>query len=204
MHYYLDGYNLMFRILRATEDFRTLREKIIADLSAKIQILDLDVTVVFDATYQRGELDRSRTQSIEILYTAEGETADEFIINELKSGRKPSDHTVVTSDKELAYLARLCHSHTETVEHFISWLNRRYKNKLRRPVSEAPPKPKIMELPKLLKKVELPPPPVESFEYYLQAFEERLKEQNPKLKPEEREYLTDMQRWLRAFEQERK
>lgn len=201
MHYYLDGYNLMFRILQATEDFRAIREKIISDLSVKIQLLDLDVTLVFDAKYQRGELARSRNHSVEILYTAEGETADEFIISELKSDCKPSDHTVVTSDKKLAYQARLCHSHTETVEHFIAWLNKRCKNKLRRAGLEANTR-RSVELPKLITKAELPSLPTEGVEYYLQIFEKRLREQISYSKREEKEFLTDMQRWLKAFEQE--
>jgi hypothetical protein len=197
MHYYLDGYNMMFRILRATEDFQSQRERIISDLSTKMQVLGLDVTVVFDAKYQKGEMSRFRTRSLEILYTAEGETADEYILNELKAESKPSEHTVVTSDKQLAYLAKLCHSHAETVEHFIAWLNRRYKNKLRRPVTEAkkhvPPTPIQAKAPAAL-------PPEQCYDYYLGVFEQRLKEQSIKSKSEPKEILSDMQRWLRAFE----
>lgn len=212
----------MFRILQATENFQSQRERIISDLSAKIQILDLDVTLVFDAKYQRGGLSRSHKHPVEIFFTAEGETADEFILNEIKSERKPSGHTVVTSDKMLAYLARLHHSHAETVEHFISWLNRRYKNKLLRPEKEIKTTTKENKLTahepaKTLKKPPLASSPVECFDFYLSNFEKRLKEQviedrfnivqeipkKKKLKshqPEEDDYLSDMQRWLKAFE----
>lgn len=198
MHYFLDGYNMMFRIARATEDFRRQREQIISDLSTKIQILELDVTVVFDAKYQPGGATRSHTPSIEILYTAEGETADEFILNELKGEKRPSEHTVVTSDKKLAYLAKLCHSKTESVEDFIGWLNRRYRNKLRRQdIKRTPIKP-LKSMAKSLPKPGTTPE--ESFDFYLHEFEKRLHKEDPISIKVEKEIVSDMQRWLRAFE----
>jgi uncharacterized protein len=216
MHYYIDGYNLMFRILRATENFQFQREKIIANLSNKIQVLGLNVTLIFDAKYRKGGLSRTYVYPIEVCYTAEGETADEFILSELKGHSKPNQHTVVTSDKKLSHLVKLLHSHTETVEQFITWLNKRYKNKLlKSKPSLIPQKPINLPVKNLLpsqiivNKIDLTSSIKDTFNFYQEEFEKRLKEQvakeslkKNKIKADSpaEPYLSDMQRWLKAFE----
>ena len=51
---------------------------------------------------------RSHYDELEILFTAEGETADEYIIDEIKNHPHPQQETVVTSDKKLAWHVRHC------------------------------------------------------------------------------------------------
>lgn len=185
MHYFIDGYNLLFRLLNG-EDLQSQREAIIHDLNKKIALVKLDVSIVFDAAFQIGERTRTHYQELEILYTAEGETADEYIIDEIKNSPHPQQETVVTSDKKLAWRVRHRSAHTESVEEFILWLNRSYKNKVRQLKKEKQkPKqePTQEALPKPLKK--LPPPslippkdaPLEAYtDYYQQAFESEYQE----------------------------
>lgn len=218
MHYFIDGYNLMFRVLRAGDDLQMQRESIIRDLNRKIQVVGLDVTIVFDAQYQKGESSRSHVQHLEILFTAQGETADECILHMLKRVKNPREQTVVTSDKKLAWLARRRGAHTETVEDFLKILNKRYQNKLKRPqvplvqetIIPSPPKKTI---PILTQKAL----PEECFEYYLEKFEsnfqeipqsqpakkseqpQKKKSQKPK-KANPEKGLSDRDRWMKAFE----
>lgn len=132
MHYYIDGYNLLFRLLHSSgSNLQRQRETIIDDLNKKVALVKIDVSIVFDATSQVGEGTRSHYDQLEILYTAEGETADEYIIDEIKNHSNPQQETIVTSDKKLAWLVRNRSAHTETVEEFMLWLNRSYKNKLK-------------------------------------------------------------------------
>lgn len=219
MHYYIDGYNLLFRIVRAGENLQTQREIVIQDLSAKIKFLGLDATIVFDAQYQVGEGTKTHLQDLEILFTAQGETADESIINELKSVRDPRHETVVTSDKKLAWRARRKAAHSESVEEFMDWLNRRYKNKIRTAKQE---KRKVSLAPK---EVLLVPPPKkephrkmlaeECTEYYAEIFEKKFEElpQPPKKNVTEKnatekkkppkapkDTRSDFDRWLDIFE----
>lgn len=218
MHYYIDGYNLLFRLLKPGDDLKKQREQITIDLEAKTALLELDVTLVFDSHYQEGDNTRSHLHNLEIIFTAAGETADAFILQEIKEAKNPSKHTVVTSDKTLARLCRLRLAKTEEVDEFISWLNKRYKSKKRQRKAALPP---------TVKATPSPPPqlpqtsaPAETcFDYYLQAFEEELKLQEPTKKPpssqaqkEERrkkprqkspspqEEISDMERWQRIFE----
>lgn len=172
MHYYIDGYNLLFRLMHSHDHLQTSREQVILDLNKKVSLVKIDVSVVFDGTFQVGEGTRTHFDHIEILFTAEGETADEFILDELKNSRRPEQETVVTSDKKLAWQARCRQAHTESVEEFITWLNKSYKNKLKQ--LKNPPKPRIIPKPPL------PSTPAEplieavaesSHDYYMRIFE---------------------------------
>lgn len=178
MHYFLDGYNMLFRLVHDEKDLQSQRESFIHDLNKKISLLNLNVSIVFDAAFRIGERSRSHYNALEILYSAEGETADNYILDELKNISHPRQVTVVTSDKNLARLARCQSVHTESVEEFIQWLNRVYKNKLRlvKKGTQAPASP---EAPPIAKKDVAPrsrtPPkdaPLEAYaDYYAQVFE---------------------------------
>ncbi|MBA3815617.1 MAG: NYN domain-containing protein [Parachlamydiaceae bacterium] len=171
MHYFIDGYNLMFRVSRAEGVLQKRREEIIQDLEVKINALDLNVTLVFDSQYQNSESSRSHILRLEVLFTNVGETADEFILQALKEDTRPNLQTVVTCDKKLAWLARRRHAHTETVEEFISFLNRRYKNKLQ------PKKIPLKLIPSIVpKKLSTTPDlskssPEDCFDFYLNQFQ---------------------------------
>ncbi|WP_059360255.1 NYN domain-containing protein [Parachlamydia acanthamoebae] len=216
MHYFIDGYNLMFRVLRVGDNLALQREKIIEDLHSKIAALNLNVTLVFDAQYQLGETSRTHYKQLEIIFSSTGETADEFIISELKIRKSPFQCTVVTSDKKLAWLSRLQAAKTETVEEFIGWLNKRYANRGRRRI-----------LPRLqLEKKQITPPkkvPTEPlpavqaedcFSYYLNAFQKNLEKliaENPpkrkkaslkkdkQIQEEQVRLESDYSRWERLF-----
>lgn len=148
MHYFIDGYNLLFRIKKAKDDLASQRESFIQELNQKVSLVKIDVSLVFDAPFQIGDRRRSHFDALEILFTAEGETADDYILEEIKNSLSPQQETVVTSDKKLAWYARRCSAHTESVEDFMSWLNRAYKNKLRQ-IKKTKPLTAI-----------IPPPPV--------------------------------------------
>lgn len=178
MHYFIDGYNMLFRLLHGNENLQSQRAAIVYDLNKKISLIKLDVSIVFDSTSQMGERSRSHYDQVEILYSAEGETADEYILDEIKNALHPQQETVVTSDKKLALRVRNRSAHTESVEEFIEWLNRSYKNKLRqikkeKPLSSSPlppalPRP-LSTPPSLVPSKEAP---LEAYtDYYAQVFE---------------------------------
>ena len=60
------------------EELQKQREAVISDLSKKISLLKLDASIVFDAAFQIGGASRTHYNDLEILFTAEGETADEY------------------------------------------------------------------------------------------------------------------------------
>jgi len=229
MHYYIDGYNLLFRTARAGDDLQTQRQYIIEELNTMLQVAEIDATVVFDAQYQPGESARSHYKHLMIQFTAIGETADELILDELKRTLKPRQETVVTSDKKLAWLARRLSAKTESVEEFMGWVNKRYKNKLRQ--QKEPLKRKgalanaapVVKMPlkgqssRLTKEISKHASAAECFDFYLERFQEsfsKIEKENVKVKKADKKPLkprikktkreadtrSDMERWQDVFE----
>ena len=57
-----------------------------------------------------------------MIYTYKHQTADDYILQELKNAMKPSELIVVTSDRELAFKCKNLGSKIETAEAFLSRL----------------------------------------------------------------------------------
>lgn len=211
MLYIIDGYNLMFKVLRAGDDLQKQRITIIKDLNAKVQLLGIDALLVFDAQYKYGEAQRSHYNHLEIHFTAQGEIADDYILKHVKNSPQPGEIIVVTSDKKLSMLSRRRGAKAETVDEFLSLLNRRYRNKLKQ-LNEPPAvlTTTPLEEPKKELKPKLKDTPEQCFEFYLDKFEKELLEQGVKpqstmkkktrlVKPVVTEHLSDEERWLREF-----
>jgi predicted RNA-binding protein with PIN domain len=197
MHYYIDGYNYVFRYKQADDDLQGQRQKFLTDLNAKVKLLGLDATIVFDAQYEASDFSRAHYDSLEIIFTAYGEIADELILQELKNSKMPNLHTVVTSDKRLSAQVRSLNAHVETIEAFFGELNKRVKNKIRH--SKSPKETKKIresqvikklcteyEIKKASLKIQTPDPKAtisESFAYYLETFEKRYLEELNLAKP---------------------
>lgn len=181
MHYYIDGYNLLFRKLNAADNLQIQRQRIINELSQKIIFLDISATLVFDAQYQTEPFSCTHKGCLEIHFTDHGKTADDHILALLKRQPNPQEYTVVTSDKTLAWRARRRLAKTQTIEDFILLLNSRCKNKLKK-VRESQTAPiqqeqdiktdsKTIVETKSPKKPSLQVRAEECFDYYLQQFE---------------------------------
>lgn len=192
MHYLVDGYNLLFRLSSALEDFTSMRESIIQDLNRRVQRLKMDVVIVFDAQYSQGEASRTHYNYLEILFSGKGETADDLIIKLLKRIDSPQRYTVVTSDKHLAWEARHLGAKTESVEAFLISLNKRYINALKN-VKKEKAIPKAIKIQPEIEPIKATPE--ECFDYYLSIFEQNITKSVPREIVE-----SDMERWLRLFE----
>lgn len=182
MHYYIDGYNLLFRLSsRHEEQLAEQRQQWITDLNEKATLLNLSISIVFDAQMQLNEGSRSYYHHIEVLFSSPGQTADQLILSLLK--RHPKDITVVTSDLRLAMLARHSSAKTESVEQFIQWLNRRYKLRVKKTDSKSKPSPTrerkaalltppvVLEKEQKKKKPSASSTPQECQDYYLEQFQ---------------------------------
>ncbi len=202
MHYYIDGYNLLFFIADDFDDLSIQRQQVIVELNHKIQALKLNATLIFDAHFQSGDATRTHFNYLEILFSPEGETADDFILRLLEKEAHPSQFTVVTSDRKLAWKARRLDVKTEEVFDFLTKLNKRYANVLKRwkapetirqDVQKTPSESKT---PTKVLKPSKDASPEECFDYYLYLFEKSIKGKKKK----EEKGVTDMERWLKIFE----
>jgi len=219
MHYVIDGYNLIFRLGLTPASLQGKREKLIETINQKASALQLSCTIVFDAAFSPGESTRSHIHHLEIIFSSQGQTADEWIIEDLKHKKSPQKIILVTSDKQLAWYARQMNVASQTIEEFMETLEKRYKNVL---------KPKKKKAKDIAFTTALPPAeashhisPIEKFsegslEYYQKIFETKIKEQvqlpknssnskkskkkHPPKIQEARDEASEMQRWLRLFE----
>ncbi|MCE5315785.1 MAG: NYN domain-containing protein [Parachlamydia sp.] len=181
MRYYVDGYNLLFRLFKTDEELQERRDRFLEALQEKAALINLQVTVVFDSQYHPGEGTHTHFGTLDIIFTDAEITADECILNLIKSDTRKK--IVVTSDKSLAIRARHLEAKTETAEEFLGWLNKRYHNRFKRQKKEAKPKPKTVAAPPVEKpaKRKKPSPKAtlaECFDYYLEVFENKLEEES--------------------------
>lgn len=222
MHYYIDGYNLIFRSFGDSKDLKVRRQHFIEKINDRVEGINLTITIVFDSQYQGGEGTRAHFYNLEIVFTEKNETADELILKIVKSKENPQDVVVVTSDKQLALSVRRHAAKVETGEHFLKWLESKKIKKEKAPEIQ-PSKVKKSKIQKEIEqKHKLAAKPEECFEYYLEHFGKEnekilLSEAKKVTKKSKKEKaaivkskkpakssgekgISDMERWLRLFE----
>ncbi len=172
MRYYIDGYNLLFRCLYKHYALSEGRQRMLEELSRKSENLNLNITIIFDAQHRLEGTSWAYLRYLEIIFTKSGETADELILEKIQSDLHVKQKTVVTSDRKLASQVRHCRVKTESVEEFLSWLNQRYRNYLRKTAVTPPAKSK-QPLPEIRSYISPPPTATfdECFGYYLETFQ---------------------------------
>lgn len=220
MHYLIDGYNLLFRVLKAGDSLHNQRGEVTEYLEKRLNAIGLNATLIFDSHYREDEGSRGHLHSLEIVFTAHKESADAHILRFLKDSHAPENFTVVTSDKTLARLCRLKLAKTESIDEFLSFINKRYKNKLKQNGQKEAAEVKKVAVPPPVPATPKEPAPnatVEScFDYYLRLFEEATPnlpeippKKSPKIEPVKKKAkpaaskeppISDEDRWLKAFE----
>ena len=160
MHYLIDGYNLLFHLQHIEGTFQKRRQKIIEILQKEIYKNKLSALLVFDGT------DRKEDESeyyyfgpLEVVFTQKGQTADEFIIETVQFSKRPSQETVITSDKKLSKHCVCYGSHVLSVPNFLALLDKKKKK------GNLLQNEEVKDSPKNIKRL-------------IQIFEKRLKEED--------------------------
>ena len=133
MHYFIDGYNLLFRLPQGRRSFEEERHLIVDALIG----IKLFLTLVFDGG---GDESPRRTHKgpLEIVYTAKGQSADAYILDELSWVKTPETYTVVTSDKKLASACRVLGAKSQSIHSFLSLIRKKQAIKIEeKPIKEA-------------------------------------------------------------------
>lgn len=221
MLYLIDGYNLLFRSLRASEDdFKRVRENFIIHLSEQIEKARLKAKLIFDAPHTESFVERSAALTLPIIYTDHKQTADEYILEFVSQEKHPKEVTVVTSDSRLAWAARGKGAYSMSVEEFRVMLGKKGMKEERRKEERREEQGNqgnqgIKESKKL--EVKRKPTDMERWEEAFQKDEgQRTKDEksgtgikeleNQRSKGSEKRQeglMTDMERWLKAFEEKK-
>jgi predicted RNA-binding protein with PIN domain len=157
MLFLLDGYNLLFRSGPPAKDFEAKRLQFIEEMEQQADQNGIRMTIVFDAAQTPDLFVRSHYKSVEIVYSSENQSADDYILRLVEHSNRSSRITVVTNDNGLSRRARALGARSEGVEQFLSKLER-YQTK----EAKCPPKPDRLDQHLL--------------NHYLEIFEDRYRE----------------------------
>ncbi|HSX03205.1 MAG TPA: NYN domain-containing protein [Rhabdochlamydiaceae bacterium] len=130
MHYFIDGYNFLFRLSKKKLPLEKKRGLLLVTLNEEIGKLGLNATIVFDSKekYQdaptRGHLD-----ALEIIYTTRNESADDYILKAIEEATHPQNETVVSSDRELTGRSKQLGAKILSIEEFIAFIMRKKEKK---------------------------------------------------------------------------
>lgn len=128
MHYWLDGYNLLFRLTKNYKALRQNERKILLALNEAIVRLGYLVTVILDGREKDPpEALRRNLGSLALIYTPIHQTADEYILEMIGEAAHPGEQTVVSSDLELLGKAKQKGAKGMTVEQFLAKLTKKKK-----------------------------------------------------------------------------
>jgi len=178
MCYLIDGYNLLFQLAwdRHAEDLEKSRLFLIKELDRLASILHIELIIVFDAPLQTDEMRRAHFNSLEIVFTGYGETADDYLIHKFEELKNSQQFTLVSADKKLGQKAKHAGLKIMTPHAFISLLRKKVLKKKQKPEKMplkkvAEEKPKEIKPP--VKKVRKGLPPLSDFKAWQEIFEER-------------------------------
>ena len=194
MLYLIDGYNLLFRILHKGEEVKKARDEMIVNLGRKVTFSSLKAILVFDSTYQEGLQTEKKEGDLVVVFTNEGQTADDWIVHAVKESEDKANTCIVTTDKRLAKQVRLKGAQTLSCEEFLAYLAKRMVKKrdkpLLKPLIQLEPKKKVAK---------------GSAQYYEEVFEKKLEgaaKEPKKIKPEITSEIPKTKRELRTPESE--
>jgi predicted RNA-binding protein with PIN domain len=141
MHYIIDGYNLLFQgaFIGSKQSLENARTILIHNLDHFAQTLSLSITVIFDAPFQCEDLRRGHFNTLEIIFTSKGQTADEYIVEYVQSRNEKM--VVVTSDKGLSRRVKNPNVYTEKVPDFLQKIRKKAQKKQQIPAVRLPKKP---------------------------------------------------------------
>lgn len=130
MYYLIDGYNLIFSLIESKESLQTMRQKLIHTLQKKFAKRKVSGMLVFDGSHRREEESGlSYPSPLIVAYAPKGQSADEYIVEQIEGSRHPKQMIVVTNDRGLARHAKSYGSKVMGNDEFISWINKKKKKK---------------------------------------------------------------------------
>ncbi len=132
MHYLVDGYNLLFRFLKANPLEKT-RQAMIEELNTAVSELNLSVTLVFDGG--KDSLPptlRHHFKAIELIYTTGDASADHYILETVQEAHQPKNLTIITNDRELSSRCKREGAAILPIDTFIAFLTHKRQKKIKR------------------------------------------------------------------------
>lgn len=126
MIYLIDGYNLLFKFFHNEKKIEVQREAIIDLLKEKSSLLKINIHLIFDGYKQNSELSNKRYfDKLKVVYTPKGQTADDYILEQIFLSKTPQEIVVITSDNHLKIKAKEMKAQVKSINAFIDWLSKK-------------------------------------------------------------------------------
>ena len=130
MHYWIDGYNLLFRLTKNYREMKQNERKLLAALNQSIILLNYKATVVFDGREKDPpEALRRNFDALALIYTPHHQTADDYILKAIEDASDPAKEVVVSSDYELLRKAKQKGAQVLTIDEFVARLVKKRQKK---------------------------------------------------------------------------
>lgn len=138
MIYLIDGYNLIFSLAESKESLQTMRQKVIRYLQKKFAARKISGMLVFDGAHRRDEESGlSYPSPLIVAYAPKGQSADEYIVEQLRVAKNPKIITVVTNDRGLKGHAKAEGAKVLGNDAFVEWLKKKKKSSANVEVKET-------------------------------------------------------------------
>lgn len=129
--YLIDGYNFLFRARNKSSSLEKNRRALLESLNEELAPLHLKVSIIFDGSDSiRSHAQRGYFENLEVIYTTNTQSADDYLVEKLEQARYPAHYTVVTSDRGLSHACRLLGAKTLTIKGFLQLIEKKQKNQL--------------------------------------------------------------------------
>lgn len=136
MHFFIDGYNFLFSLLEEVPPLQQNRDHMLEWLSSKFSQMELEGTLVFDGSHQRGEQSGfSYPGPLEVVFTPRGQSADAYIVEAISLVSNPKNCFVITNDRGLARHVQAYGTPVQTNHSFLQWLAKRAMKKKKKKTS---------------------------------------------------------------------
>lgn len=122
-YFFIDGYNLLFNWSEETESLQIRREHLVAWIQQTFLQINLKGTIVFDGSHRRDEeYGLSYPSPMEVAYTPKGQTADQYILEQVELSKNKKLVVVVTNDQMLKKHASCFGVKTMSNQAFLQWV----------------------------------------------------------------------------------
>lgn len=139
MIYLIDGYNLVFSLIKSKDSLQTMRQKVIQYLRKKFASKKITGILVFDGAHRRDEESGlSYSSPLTIAYAPKGQSADEYIVEQIRIVENPSQITVITNDRALGMHARSEGAKVMANKPFVEWLKKKKRSSQTTEIKETP------------------------------------------------------------------
>jgi predicted RNA-binding protein with PIN domain len=139
-YFFIDGYNLLFYWSEESQSLQLRRNQLVAWIQQVFHQIDLKGTIVFDGAHRREEeYGLSYPNPMEVAYTPKGQSADQYIVEQVELPKNKEALVVVTNDGMLRKHVSALGVKTMSNQTFLEWVmkKRRQKKNKKRVIRES-------------------------------------------------------------------